>query len=75
MAEVCCRRGLLACSVLDASPCGVCTKINVSRQQGFKGQRLSGLTVMTIETPQIMKVMTVFPSTPTLLSQGEKGGS
>ena len=45
------------------------------RQQGLKGQRLSGLTVMTIETPQIMKVMTVFPSSPTLLPQGEKGGS
>jgi hypothetical protein len=33
------------------------------------------LTVMTIETPQIMKVMTVFPSSPTLLPRGEKGVS
>jgi len=33
------------------------------------GQR-AGLTVMTIETPQIMKVMTVSPSSPTLLPRG-----
>ncbi|RDE49980.1 MAG: hypothetical protein DVS81_13545 [Candidatus Accumulibacter meliphilus] len=32
------------------------------------------VTVMTIETPQIMKVMTVSPSSPTLLPRGEKGG-
>jgi FtsP/CotA-like multicopper oxidase with cupredoxin domain len=38
-------------------------------------QVFAKLTVMTIETPQIMKVMTVFPSSPTLLAQGEKGGS
>jgi hypothetical protein len=33
------------------------------------------LTVMTVETFQIMKVMTVFPSSPTLLPQGEKRAS
>ena len=32
-------------------------------------------TVMTVETPQIMKVMTVSPSSPTLLPRGEKGAS
>jgi|JI61114C2RNA_FD_contig_123_60438_length_720_multi_2_in_2_out_0_1 hypothetical protein len=71
MAQVCCRRGLLDRIAMR----GARTKINVSRQQGLKGQPVSGLTVMTIETPQIMKVMTVFPSSPTLLPQGEKGGS
>jgi hypothetical protein len=33
------------------------------------------LTVMTVETFQIMKVMTVFPSSPTLLPQEEKRAS
>jgi predicted metalloprotease with PDZ domain len=33
------------------------------------------LTVMTVETPQMMEVMTVSPSFPTLLPRGEKGAS
>jgi hypothetical protein len=31
--------------------------------------------LMTAETPQMMKVMTVPPSSPTLLPRGEKGAS
>ena len=33
------------------------------------------LKIMTIETPQIMKIMTVFPSSPTLLPRGKKEDS
>jgi hypothetical protein len=48
------------------------------RRRAPTGAATSGLrffTVMTVETPQMMKVMTVSPSSPTLLPRGEKGAS